>query len=131
MCRSAAIDLFICVCPLEMSFSQDAILRVVNAQRSPDEQLTWAEYEMLLAEEKLRAEAARQIENATKLKASYKLILSAKIIETAIATKLLELSQRRWHTQGRQSQGDPDVTRMAESIPVPPTFMNCTEPEAA
>ena len=131
MCRSAAIDLFIGVCPLEMSFSQDAILRVVNAQRSPDEQLTWAEYEMLLAEEKLRAEAARQIENVTKLKMAYKLMLTAKTVEITMVAKLLELLRRRLHTPVRQSQGDPDVTRMAESIPVPPTFMNCTEPEAS
>ena len=104
---------------------------IINAQRSPDAQLTWAEYEMLLAEEKLQAEATRKLENDAKLKAAYKLMLSTKTIEIVLAAKLLELSQRRWHTPGRQSQGDPDVTRLAEFMPVPPTFMNHTEPEAA
>ncbi len=131
MYKSAAIALFTGVYPVEIGILQDSILETINAQRSPEEQLTWAEYEMLLAEERLQAETNRQIENATKLKAAYKLMLSEKTIETAMATKLLELLRRRWHAPVRQSQGDPDVTRMAESMPVPPTFMNRNELEAA
>ncbi len=131
MSRSAAIEYFTGAYPIVVSMLQDDILEAINSQRSPDEQLSWAEYEMMLAAEKLQMAGAHQLEKESKIKTDHKTLASAKAIEAAIITRMLELSRRRWHAPVRQSQGDPDVTRMAESMPVPPTFMNHMRPEAA
>ena len=131
MSNCAAIVLSAGAYSLGSDMLRDAILEIINAQHSPAEQLSWAEYEMMIAEERLWSAAARQQERESQVKAEQKSFVLVKATEATIIAKMQELSRCRWHAPVRQSQGDPDVTRMAESMPVPPTFMNHMGLEAA
>ncbi len=106
---------------------EELILRSVNQNRLPEDQLTWAEYEQMLAEEKRLAEITRLLEKEKLVKAKYRTMLSEKTAEKALAIRVNEMTMRRWQTPIRQSYGDPSVIPLVESIPIPPTAVNCRE----
>ena len=106
---------------------EEMILSAVNAALPPEDRMTWAEYERKLAEEKRMAEIMLQLAKEEEQKARNKAILTTKVVEKEMATKVDEMTLRRWRASARQSQGDPSVISLAESVPVPPTVVNYQE----
>lgn len=104
---------------IDLSGLEEIILNAINANLPPEDRMTWAEYEQKLAEEKLMAEIMLQLAKEEKEKARYKAILTTKVVEKEMATKVDDIAMRRWRASARQSQGDPSVISLAESVPVP------------
>ena len=112
---------------IDTKLLEELILQSVNKDRLPEDQLTWAEYEQMLAEEKRLAEIARLLEREKLVKAKYRTMLSEKTAEKALVVQVNEMTMCRWQTPIRQSHGDPSVIPLVESIPVPPTAVNYLE----
>lgn len=104
---------------IDLSGLEEIILNAINADLPPEDRMTWAEYERKLAEEKRMAEIMLQLAKEEEEKARHKAILTTKVVEKKMATEVDEITLRRWRASARQSQGDPSVISLAESVPVP------------